>query len=119
MSPRQSPQCSCCNEDTFYSEKYDAYFCSKCDTWNESKCSDPDCFYCPNRPEKPSQDRIEPWTMATLIRQKLDPIQLSNLVRMFDEGEVRNLFEGTISFNGLIDSDKENFPSLYNGDKDA
>lgn len=36
-----------------YYEDFDAYFCAQCNNWTESKCSDPDCTYCPNRPEKP------------------------------------------------------------------
>lgn len=35
-------------------EKHDAYFCKVCDAWLESQCTDSDCEFCPNRPEKPS-----------------------------------------------------------------
>jgi hypothetical protein len=42
-----------CEHIRDYSEKYDAYFCSKCNSWLEKKCSDPNCYYCPNRPERP------------------------------------------------------------------
>jgi hypothetical protein len=37
-----------------YNQEYDAYYNSVNDEWIEDKCSDPDCFYCPSRPEKPS-----------------------------------------------------------------
>lgn len=33
---------------------HDAIFCMTCDLWLEPKCSDPDCEFCANRPEKPS-----------------------------------------------------------------
>jgi hypothetical protein len=45
--------CSNCKFNLVYYEDFDAYFCSKCNYWTESKCSDPDCNYCPQRPEKP------------------------------------------------------------------
>ena len=38
-----------------YSDKHDAYFDPDTDTWDEPKCSDPECEYCKDRPEKPSQ----------------------------------------------------------------
>jgi hypothetical protein len=47
--------CPDCNNLISYSEKYDAYFCPTCDEWLESKCSDPECIYCPQRPEKPNE----------------------------------------------------------------
>lgn len=34
---------------------YDAYFCSSCDTWAEKKCDDENCYFCPGRPDKPSE----------------------------------------------------------------
>jgi len=42
-----------------YNEKYDAYFCNKCDSWNEDKCRDKGCMFCSGRPEKPSQEMGE------------------------------------------------------------
>lgn len=40
--------CSQCNSHLVYYDKFDTYFCPKCNTWTESKCSDPYCNYCPN-----------------------------------------------------------------------
>ncbi|MGG0658104.1 hypothetical protein [Rummeliibacillus pycnus] len=49
----QEQFCSKCEFNLVYNEDFDAYFCPKCNLWTESQCSDPDCEYCPNRPEKP------------------------------------------------------------------
>lgn len=35
-----------------YSEEYDAYYIVETGEWVDSKCSDPTCEYCTNRPEK-------------------------------------------------------------------
>lgn len=36
-------------------EKYDAYYCPKCDAWLEGQCDDPLCRFCPGRPTNPSE----------------------------------------------------------------
>lgn len=33
---------------------HDVYFCEACDVWLEKVCSDPDCEFCPTRPQRPS-----------------------------------------------------------------
>lgn len=40
-----------------YSEEYDAYYNQKTNEWTESKCDDPTCKYCANRPERPLVDK--------------------------------------------------------------
>jgi hypothetical protein len=45
--------CSVCNFSLVFYEDFDAHFCPNCNTWTESKCNDPDCDYCSNRPENP------------------------------------------------------------------
>lgn len=45
--------CSTCKFNLVYYDDFDTYFCPKCNNWIESKCSDPNCKYCPNRTEKP------------------------------------------------------------------
>lgn len=45
--------CSQCKSNLVYYDKFDTYFCPKCNSWTSSKCSDPHCKYCPNRPEYP------------------------------------------------------------------
>jgi hypothetical protein len=47
--------CPKCNEKRIYSDKFDAYFCIKCNEWLEDQCSDPYCEYCAKRPPKPSE----------------------------------------------------------------
>ena len=38
-------------------DEHDANYCSDCDVWTESVCEDPDCEFCRDRPEKPSEER--------------------------------------------------------------
>ncbi|MBD8026958.1 hypothetical protein H9636_09855 [Ureibacillus sp. Re31] len=45
--------CMICEMNLIYYEDYDAYICPKCNRWTETKCSDSNCNYCINRPEKP------------------------------------------------------------------
>lgn len=49
----QNKFCSQCKSNVVYYDDFDAYFCPKCNSWTNSKCSDPHCKYCANRPEKP------------------------------------------------------------------
>lgn len=49
----QNNFCSQCKSNLVYYDKFDTYFCPKCNSWTESKCSDPQCKYCPSRPEYP------------------------------------------------------------------
>jgi hypothetical protein len=39
------------------SDRFDAYACLQCNVWLRplSPCSDPDCCYCKDRPEKPCE----------------------------------------------------------------
>lgn len=48
------PRCRECGSFLDYEEKWDAYFCDTCDNWQENKCLDVKCWFCVNRPEKPS-----------------------------------------------------------------
>lgn len=36
-----------------YSEEYDAEYSPVRNEWLDSKCDDPECEYCPNRPSRP------------------------------------------------------------------
>lgn len=49
----QEKFCSNCKFNLVYYDDFDEYFCPKCNSWVGSKCSDPNCKYCSNRPEKP------------------------------------------------------------------
>jgi len=44
-------------KDIEYSEEHDAYYNQKTNEWTESKCDDPTCEYCINRPERPLVDK--------------------------------------------------------------
>lgn len=46
--------CITCNSYYHYNERFDSYYCPRCNEWKEKKCSDKDCFYCNERPEMPS-----------------------------------------------------------------
>lgn len=45
--------CSVCKFNLVYYDAFDTYFCPKCNNWTESKCVEPNCKCCSNRPEKP------------------------------------------------------------------
>lgn len=40
------------DERYLYNEQYDCFYDNISGEWTESKCSDPTCSYCTNRPEK-------------------------------------------------------------------
>jgi len=42
-----------CEATRQYSEEYDSYYCRECNVWLESRCNDPECEFCPSRPELP------------------------------------------------------------------
>lgn len=46
--------CSNCFGMTKLNERYDAYYCEVCDMWTETVCEHKDCYYCKDRPAKPS-----------------------------------------------------------------
>ncbi len=61
-----------------YNERFDAYYETDTNQWLEDKCDDPECEYCPDRPENPPKfeagDRVRvlPNNMdATVIEQYL------------------------------------------------
>jgi len=46
---------SCPNDSTHptqYIKKYDAYYCFLCEEWAEDVCSDEECEFCSDRPDK-------------------------------------------------------------------
>lgn len=45
--------CPACLLRSIHNEKYDAYYCLKCNMWLEDKCDDRKCFFCTDRPEHP------------------------------------------------------------------
>jgi predicted RNA-binding Zn-ribbon protein involved in translation (DUF1610 family) len=53
--PIRKLMCKTCGQGLDYSERHDAYFCANCDEWIENKCSDPECGFCNDRPDKPSE----------------------------------------------------------------
>ncbi len=46
-------KCSICDNYLIYYEKYDAFFCAYCNEWTGFKCSDNNCEFCKDRPERP------------------------------------------------------------------
>lgn len=50
-------RCETCNKIWKYSDKFDAYYCKKCNEWKEVKCIDNHCDICTKRPEKPIQSQ--------------------------------------------------------------
>lgn len=59
MPEEWNSDCPNCGDKKIRNEDYDAYFCSQCDIWLENTCGDPDCGYCTERPETPSQVKKE------------------------------------------------------------
>ena len=51
--PYENKLCPTCDRQTYYYDHYDAIFCPECNAWLESRCNDPQCSYCPNRPAQP------------------------------------------------------------------
>lgn len=49
----QDKFCPQCKFNLVYYDDFDTYFCPKCNSWTEAKCSDTHCNYCPNRAEQP------------------------------------------------------------------
>jgi len=49
----EDTRCPACGEYKIYHDRYDAYFCARCNAWLESQCSDPGCDYCRERPAAP------------------------------------------------------------------
>ena len=47
------PKCETCGTIGERNERYDAYACLTCNVWLEERCDDPECGYCPVRPDKP------------------------------------------------------------------
>lgn len=45
--------------ETEFSEKYDSFYCLKCDYWWDEKCTDATCEFCSTRPDKPSMMKKE------------------------------------------------------------
>lgn len=48
-----SNTCKTCGSGKIRSEEYDAYYCPNCNKWLEGACSDPECSFCVERPERP------------------------------------------------------------------
>jgi len=55
MTTSQTRQEAAPQPNKEYCETHDAYFDPLKDEWLESACDDPECWYCPGRPERPSQ----------------------------------------------------------------
>lgn len=47
--------CGCCTavNKKKYSDEYDSFYCEEHNEWLEDTCTDTDCDYCKDRPEKP------------------------------------------------------------------
>ena len=52
-------KCDNCKAPAIYHDKFDAYLCVYCNVWLEKKCGDPNCEYCPTRPESPLPDEAK------------------------------------------------------------
>lgn len=41
-----------------YSDKYDAYYNYDTGEWLEKKCSDPECYFCADRPDNAIEENV-------------------------------------------------------------
>ena len=48
-----------CGTPLVLNKRHDAYYCPKCDEWVSPRCRDPECEFCRDRPERPSQAESE------------------------------------------------------------
>ena len=46
--------CKKCDIRGEYSDRYDDYYCKGCDIWIGKGCTDETCYYCRDKPLKPS-----------------------------------------------------------------
>lgn len=56
MTKRRGLPCVKCGTVCVRNDRYDTYYCPECMVWVESKCQDPDCYFCKDRPLKPGED---------------------------------------------------------------
>ena len=47
--------CPKCRKIKSYSNMYDSYYCESCNEWLENSCTDSNCKFCKQRPEKPNE----------------------------------------------------------------
>ena len=71
-----------------YSEKFDAYYDDETGEWLETKCDDPTCEYCVDRPDKAmtSPDRIT----SLMLRAGYAAPELAGRAKKFAELLVRD-----------------------------
>jgi len=50
--------CKECKKKLSYNEKHDAYYCKRCNIWNEKNCGFEKCCFCRDRPEKPLKPKV-------------------------------------------------------------
>lgn len=47
-----------CGQPLKYNERYDSYFCQKCNEWATFTCEEEECFYCKDRPNRPNESKL-------------------------------------------------------------
>ena len=54
-----------------WTDGYDAAYCVECNEWLTSKCGDPMCMYCAERPERPLPASENPRAVESERRNKV------------------------------------------------
>ncbi len=54
MNPKRQMDCPQCGTKAIRIDEYDSYACRKCVIWLGNPCSDPECEFCAERPDYPS-----------------------------------------------------------------
>jgi len=62
--------CKRCSIEVSYSERFDSYYCARCNIWLEEKCVDPLCDCCKVRPLRPIKK-----TKPKLKKKHKEPIE--------------------------------------------
>jgi len=56
------------------SEKYDAYYDDETNEWIEPKCSNSDCEFCADRPDKPPVDKTRLYSKANILLDRANTL---------------------------------------------
>ncbi len=64
--------CGECGWPIVYHMRYDAACCPTCNEWREEKCSDPECMFCPGRPDLPlTLEEWGQWMSGELVAREI------------------------------------------------
>lgn len=112
---RKENECCHCKTERSYSEKYDSYYCKKCDYWLEKICPDRKCEFCSKKPKYPNdrnKNDIEAF-LSIPSNCYTDTVNTpgSEKYEIFYDGEKVNNVFGVIRYAFKFDEDEQIKPS--------